>query len=396
VFNPFARIVRARVLVAGIAALLVSPQIASSQTAPFEIYGILPLTGTYAFNGSAERTSLQIIEDTTNKGGGIGGRPIKFVILDDASNPFTTVQLTNDLIAKKVPAIIGSSSSAACAAQLPIVENNGPLTYCLSPSIRPKAGSYVFSACVFVNDLSAAMLRNFRLRGWKRIAVITSTDATGALFDQYYDKTVALPENKSIVTVAREHFGVTDVSVAAQLEKIRAANPQVIVTWTAGPPFGTLLRGIRDAGLDLPVASSNADMTYAQMTQYAQFLPKMLFFPNQAGVSAPVGTGAWRAAQVSYFNAFKAIGTRPDSASSQSWDPAMLILDGFRHAGLGATAAQLHDYIENLHGWTGIYGVYDFRDGSQRGLGGQSAALFQWDAGKNDFALASGPGGSTL
>ena len=74
----------------------------------------------------------------------------------------------------------------------------------------------------------------------------------------------------------------------------------------------------------------------------------------------------------------------------------MLILDGFRHAGLGATAAQLHDYIENLHGWTGIYGVYDFRDGSQRGLGGQSAALFQWDAGKNDFALASGPGGSTL
>jgi len=87
VFNPFARIVRARVLVAGIAALLVSPQIASSQTAPFEIYGILPLTGTYAFNGSAERTSLQIIEDTTNKGGGIGGRPIKFVILDDASNP---------------------------------------------------------------------------------------------------------------------------------------------------------------------------------------------------------------------------------------------------------------------------------------------------------------------
>jgi len=79
VFNPFARIVRARVLVAGIAALLVSPQIASSQTAPFEIYGILPLTGstpsTVRPNGRRCRSS----RNPPTREAVSAARPIKFV-----------------------------------------------------------------------------------------------------------------------------------------------------------------------------------------------------------------------------------------------------------------------------------------------------------------------------
>jgi branched-chain amino acid transport system substrate-binding protein len=366
---------------------------AQSTATPYEIDGILPLTGPQTFSGRAELQTLQIIEASVNKAGGIGGRPIHFMISDDQSSPQTTVQLTNELIGKQVPMIMGTSSTANCLAQMPLVAKDGPVTYCLSPGVRPPEGSYVFSASVFAADLAAVFVRYFRLRGWNRIAIISSTDASGQTFERYFDQAVAQPENKGVVAVDHEHFAPLDLSVAAQLARIKAANPQAIIAWTTGTPFGTVLRGIKDAGIDLPIGGGNGNMTYAQMTQYASIMPKQLYFPGQAGVNTLLGRGAWRAAQVVYFNAFKAAGARPDLANSQAWDAALLYIDALKHTGLSANAAQIHAYIEGLHDWAGVYGIYDFRDGSQRGIGQNSTIMYTWDIEKADFAVTSKPGG---
>ncbi len=81
---------------------------AGAQPAPYEVYAILSLTGSAAFLGTKEQQALAILEGVVNKGGGIGGRPVRFVVQDDTSNPQTGVQIANALIAKNVPAIIGS------------------------------------------------------------------------------------------------------------------------------------------------------------------------------------------------------------------------------------------------------------------------------------------------
>jgi len=64
--------------------------------------------------------------------------------------------------------------------------------------------------------------------------------------------------------------------------------------------------------------------------------------------------------------------------------------------GPNATAAQLHAYIEDLHGYTGITGTYDFRDGSQRGLGVDSTLIMRWDPEKSGFVSVSKGGGAPL
>jgi branched-chain amino acid transport system substrate-binding protein len=58
---------------------------------PYEINVILSLTGYAAFIGTQEAASLGALEAVENKNGGINGRPIKFVITDDASNPVNAV-----------------------------------------------------------------------------------------------------------------------------------------------------------------------------------------------------------------------------------------------------------------------------------------------------------------
>jgi branched-chain amino acid transport system substrate-binding protein len=389
---------RARILLFLIALALVLPTAATApavaQSGPYEINAILALTGAAAFIGGAELKSLQLLEAVTNKAGGIKGRPIKFVWVDDQSNPAVSVQLAQGLIAKKIPVIMGPSFTATCLADGPLLAKTGPVDYCFSPSISPAAGSYQYSSTVATRNDARALAHYYRDRGWTRIALMTTTDASGQQFEQYFDEALTLPENASLKAVTHEHWAGSDLNITGQAERIKASGAQAMIGWSAGTATGTLLRGLHDAGIEIPVSCGNGNMIYAQLAQYASFLPKELYFPGRRSlVLDPTAPRAVHDAQVAYFNAFKAAGERPNIASTLAWDPALLVIDAFKKIGTDATAEQLNDYIQHLNGWAGINGVYDFRDGSQRGIGIDGVVVDRWDAAKDDFVPVSKPGG---
>ena len=251
---------------------------AVSAAEPYEIPVILSLTGIYAFVGKGSQAGLQGVEQVVNAGGGVNGRPIKFDFEDDASSPQTSLQLANALTAKGVPFILGPNSTGPCSAIMPTV-SNGPVLYCLTPGVHPVAGSWAFSANVSSDVTIVVALRYFHQRGLKRIAILSSTDASGQDQERGVDESLALPANKDLTLVAREHFAPADVSAAAQLTRIKAANPQVVMLLSVGAPFGTAAHAFADSGLDVPAFTTNGNATYAAMKQYAAFLPKELLFP---------------------------------------------------------------------------------------------------------------------
>ena len=106
--------------------------------------------------------------------------------------------------------------------------------------------------------------------------------------------------------------------------------------------------------------------------------------------------GPIRTAEDLFYNAFKGTGTNPDISHSFSWDSGLIVLDALRHVGFDATPDQLRQYIEGLHSFAGINGIYDFRDGSQRGLTANTAIILQWNAGKGAWTGISKPGGQPL
>ena len=370
-------------------------QSAAAEATPYEINALLPLTGPGAFIGQAGKKDLDLIEEMVNKSGGIQGHPVRFVIADDQANPQTAVQLTSALVAKNVPVILGGVLANTCLAMVPIVVNAGPVQYCLSPGLHPKRGSFVFSAGVGVLDDAIGTIRFFREKGWTKIALVTATDAIGQEMDRSFASVLAMPENRGMQVVATEHFNPNDISVAAQVARVKAANPQAIVTWVTGTPFGTLLRGLHDAGVDLPISSSTGNMSFAQMGQYASFLPKDLYFAGLRSMSRQgTNVGPVRDAQERYFSAFQKAGGRPDVLNAMDWDPAVIVIDAVRHIGVNATADQIRAYIANLHGYAGTLGMYDFGDTEQRGLTINALVIDRWDPAKGDFVAASKPGGS--
>lgn len=377
--------VRSILALVGAAIVTTAPGSLAAQPVPLEINAILPLTGGAAFLGAKEAETLGVVERLVNGTGGIGGRPIKFVIQDDGGVPQNTVVLTNGLIAKNVDVIVGSAIAALCGAQEPLT-SHGPVVYCLSPAVAPAPGSYMFSANVGSRDFVATSIRYFKAHGWTRIALLTSTDATGRDQEQAFDAEVATPDGAGMQIVTHEHFATGDLSVAAQLARIKAANPQVLVAWSSGTSFGTVLRNITDAGITMPIFTSSANLSHAQLAQYRSFAPK-LYFVAGGGAAVQGARGKQRDAQLAFVNAFRAAGLRAEYLDTLAWDPAMIVVDALRKLGASASSADLRAYIGDLHDWTGIVGTYDFRRYPQRGVGRAAATVYEWNPQTDEIAV---------
>jgi branched-chain amino acid transport system substrate-binding protein len=355
--------------------------------ATYDIDVIMPLTGGGSFLGKAEQQSLQLAERLVNRDGGIHGRPLRFVFHDDQSSPQTAVLLANQVVAEHPPVVIGSSLVAMCSAMAPLMRE-GPVEYCLSPGVHPERGSYLFTSSVSTFDLANALIRYFRLSGWTRIALMTSTDASGQDAERGLDRILALPENQAMTVAERVHFNPTDVSVSAQIERVKAASPQAFIAWSTGAPIATIFRGIAEAGLDLPVATTDGNMTRAQMTQYAPAAQWAV-----AGDARGDEDPAVRKKQQEFFAVFAEAGLEPDVASELAWDPAMILVNELRRLPPDPTALQLRDSLAALKGYAGVNGVYDFQREPQRGLTVENAVVTRWNKDTRRWDVVSKPTG---
>ena len=144
---------------------------------------------------------------------------------------------------------MGPTSAAECNAVFALVKS-GPVTWCYSSAVNAEPGSFQFQTSATNYDYNAAAIHWLRLRGLTRIALITPTDATGQTYDRAIDAILALPENKGMMLVDHEHFNPGDVSVDAQISRIRASTAQVVLVGTAGTPAGIVFHGITDVGLE--------------------------------------------------------------------------------------------------------------------------------------------------
>jgi branched-chain amino acid transport system substrate-binding protein len=374
-------------------ALTLRPSLAAD---PVEIPVILSMTGSSAFQGKGLWQSLQALEDTVNRTGGIGGRPVAFKVQDDQSSPQVAVQLMNGLIAQKAPVAIGSGLVALCSAMGALLKE-GPVLYCLSPGVHPEEGSYLFSALPSTTDAVDVSLHYFRDVKVRRIAVITSTDASGQDADRAIDASVA-GLHGDVTIVDREHFNPGDISVAAQMAKIKAANPQLLVAWSTGTPAATVLRAFREAAIDIPVLTTYGNSTYSLIAQqWASFLPRELYISAQANLAPQQVTDrATKAALSQHFAALQKFSIPSDVMSGGPWDTGMIVIDALRKLGPNATATQIRDWLLNTRNWTGINGRYDFKAVPQRGLTRNALYMARWDAQKQIWVAVSKAGGAPL
>ncbi|HYL33729.1 MAG TPA: ABC transporter substrate-binding protein [Stellaceae bacterium] len=365
----------------------------------YDINVVMPLTGGAAFVGQGQKDALSALEEEVNKTGGIHGAKLHFIFHDEQTSPQVAVQLTTQLLTAKPAVILGSSLVGECLAMAPLMAS-GPVQYCLSPAIHPKPGSWTFSTSASSVDQIAAVMRYYRLKGWTKIATLMTTDASGQDGDRSVDEILNRPEFKGTLTkVIGEHFNPTDVSVAAQIARIKESGAQALIAWVTGAPAATVFKGMVQAGLDIPVAPTSGNQTFAAMAQWESFLPKQLimasamFPPHPSSVKLDPRMDK---AQHAMYAILAAHHLKADNMVATSWDAGLIVVEGLRKLGPKATAAQLKDFIDNLTDFAGVDGIYDFKKYPQRGLGPESSIVTTYDAKAKEWVWISKSGGEPL
>ncbi len=223
----------------------------------------VPLSGPAAPSFAVLLEGQDLALKEINDKGGINGRPVKLVKLDDGYDPRKCVENVTRLIDEhKVVALSGLGSTAGVAASLPLLlEKKVPLigVYTGSPSLRTKQHPYFFTTTASYRDEVVQMIRNQVTLQRSRIGLVYSNNPFGQLMVPVVEE-VAKEMGVSIVSRASLEITGTDAVAAAQA--IAKGSPQAVIMMAFGTgifPFIKAARGIVGAPIYCPsVANAKA------------------------------------------------------------------------------------------------------------------------------------------
>jgi branched-chain amino acid transport system substrate-binding protein len=197
-----------------------------------------------------------MVADQINKKGGLLGRQIEIISYDDKGDQLEAVNAVKRLINEDhVVAIIGCNSSGRNIAVAPVAEaGKVPVIATLATNPRvtvPEPGKlmkYTFRVC-FIDPYQGGVLAQFANKDLKAknaaILYEISSDYSVGL-REYFKATFTKLGGK---IVADEAFKTGDVDFRAQLTKIKAAKPDVLVMPILYKEVALASRQARDLGL---------------------------------------------------------------------------------------------------------------------------------------------------
>lgn len=239
---------RISLLMAGVfaAGLLAGPALAADDTITIGIP--VGLSGANSVVAPSVVQSAELAVEEINAKGGILGKKVVLEVADDASGAAGAQKAFDSLIfQKKVDALISMETSAARNAGLPIV-NRGKVPYIYTSFYEGRSCSPYMYVNAWVPDQQVAPIVDFfNKKGAKTYFLIGSDYAFGrgmlAFTKEYIEKTGGK-------VVGDEYAPMDATDWTAILSKVKAANPDAIVTSTAGgAPNVTLTKQLRAAGI---------------------------------------------------------------------------------------------------------------------------------------------------
>jgi branched-chain amino acid transport system substrate-binding protein len=205
----------------------------------------LSTTGPAVSLGIPEKNTIALLPKT------IAGKSVEYIVLDDASDTSTAVVNTRRLIAEnQVDAIIGSTTTPNTLAMIdPIAEGETPVISLASSAriiepMSPKK-AWMFKTPQTDTMMVLAILEHAAGKGLRSMAYIGFNDALGEAFYAEFEKFASA---RKVSIVASERFAPRDTSVTAQVLKIVAANPDMVVIGASGTPAVLPAKALAERG----------------------------------------------------------------------------------------------------------------------------------------------------
>lgn len=294
------------------------------------------LTGNVANYGNATIEGLQLAIDEANEAGGINGKKIELVSVDDKSEAAESINAATKLISDDdVKIIVGPATTGlvlaetqtATDAKVPIIAPcaTSPEATVENGKVKP----YVFRSC-FIDPQQGEVMATFAAKDLKaKTAVIyvdNSSDYSKSLAKVFKEKFEAAGGK----IIMEEAFLQKDQDFKATLTKLKTANADVMFVPAYYEEVGKIVKQAREMGINSAILGTDGwDDTKVVDIAGADALNNTFFSTHYSEKDAEV-QGFIEAYKKKYNRA-------PNVFAALGYDAGKMLVDALKRAGSGDT-----------------------------------------------------------
>ncbi|MDT3678753.1 MAG: ABC transporter substrate-binding protein [Burkholderiaceae bacterium] len=340
-------------------------------------------TGPGASLGVHYRNTFNMLPKT------LGGQPVRYIVLDDASDPTQAVQNARALITRdKADIVMGSSSVPNNLAIAEVAADTKTVQIALAPmSLPPEKSAWTFVVPQSIPLMVEGVVKHMQAHGVKTVGYIGFNDPWG---EGIYKAFASLSQAAGIRVVANERYARPDTSVEAQVLKIVAANPDAVLIGGSGTPGATPAISLAGRGYKGRVYGNHGMVN-----------PDFIRVGGKSveGLIAPTGPLVV-VEQLPESNAVKQVATRfvadydaaygvqnRNAFAGYAYDAVLLLEKALPEALMKATPgtpefrSALRDALENVHESVGTHGVYTMSPKNHNGMDARARVLVKVENG---------------
>ncbi len=188
---------------------------------------IIGSTGAQASLGIPFKNAFDILPDQ------LGGQKVKYIIMDDGSDPTNSLKLARKLMTEdKVDIIFGTSSLPGTTALAPAASETKTPVIGLAPASPEVAKNpWVFTVPQPLSIMMSAVVDHMKKNNVKTVGYIGFADSWGDVVLAGFKPQM---DQSDIKLIADERYARNDTSVVGQAMKIIAAKPDAVVVGGSG------------------------------------------------------------------------------------------------------------------------------------------------------------------
>lgn len=313
----------------------------------------------------------------------IAGEKVRYVMLDDASDPTTGSRNLRKLATEdKVDVVIGSSTVPVAIAQGNAANEEKVPIIALAPiPLDPAKQPYSYAVPQPIGLMVDALLEHMQANNVKRLGYIGFADSWG---DMNLNAAKKGEASFGLDIISNERFARNDTSVNSQMLKIVTANPDAIFVGAAGTPSALPQIAARDRGYRQQMYQ-NHGVVNRDFIRVAGASAEGVIAPTGAVVVAEQlpDDHPLKAPGMHFLEKYEgAYGSGNRNAfAAYAWDAGLIIQEAIPKAlakakpGTQAFRDAMRDAIEQTHELKGTHAVYSMSPTDHAGVDERARVL---------------------
>jgi len=309
------------------------------------------LTGSEATFGLSTNKGIRLAIDEANARGGVKGKKIKLITLDDQGKESEAAQAITRLITQNnVVAVLGEVASGRSKAAAPIAQQH-KVPMITPSSTNPKVtqiGDYIFRVC-FIDPFQGYVMAKFMTEHLKFKKAAILRDVKSEYSVGLADVFAAELKKMGGEVLADVSYQAGDLDFKSQLTNIKSLNPEAIFIPGYYTDVGLIAQQARQLGIKVPFLGGDG-WDSPKLTEIGKDAVNGSYFSNH------YTTESTDPKVVEFITKFKAkYNETPDGFAALGYDAALVLIGAMERTN-EITSQQIRDELAKTKDVAGVTG----------------------------------------